>query len=217
MSLIDFEQKKYQAEFIESIVLFVYREINVWRDYPSRTQEIAEPKNNANLVKYLTQKAHKTEQLFLFNHEEPQEGKYTIDLSAYPADGDYNNTITVFECKRLSKLGKNRDDEYVTGHKEIAGGIQRLKLGVHGKEHEIVGMIGYVESGTLQERLTVINNCIDSLSGKPDEHGLIWGPEEHLNFIDFNEKHRKSHSRSVHPRKPRPLVIHHVWVDMQKT
>jgi hypothetical protein len=125
-------------------------------------------------------------------------------------------TITVFECKRLSiDIENERKDEYVTGHKKTSGGIQRFKLEVHGKEHKIAGMIGYIQTGTYLDWQKTINNCIDNLCGKPDENGLCWNECEHINTIEYDEKNNKYHGKSLHPRKTKPdITIHHLWVNM---
>jgi hypothetical protein len=109
----------------------------------------------------------------------------------------------------------DRKDEYVTGHKETTGGIQRFKIEAHGKGHNIVGMIGYVQSKTCSYHLQTINTCIDNLCGEPDENGLIWTDREHLSKIECDVKTRKYYCKSVHPRNTVPeITIHHLWVEM---
>jgi hypothetical protein len=131
---------------------------------------------------------------------------------------NYRDAITVFECKRLTTdIGKQRVDEYVTGHEKKDGGIQRFKLEAHGKEHDIVGMIGYVQTGTCPEWLTTINTCIDGLCGKPDENGLCWTKEECINMVEYDDKKDRHYGKSLYQRKTRPnITIHHLWINMQK-
>jgi len=155
-----------QEEIVESIIIFVYEHLCKWRDDPKRPNKESEKELNPDLPKILTAYAHKYELGINFSHEEPQEGRHTIDFSVCYDNIDlYNEIITVFECKRLTKaIGGKRTDEYVTGHKDRTGGIQRFKLEAHGKKHKIVGMIGYIQSGSCFEWLETINNCIDNLS-----------------------------------------------------
>jgi hypothetical protein len=103
----------------------------------------------------------------------------------------------------------------VTGHQKISGGIQRFKTEAHGKEHCVVGMIGYVQSETGSYHLQGINTCIDDLCGKFDENGLLWTDKEHLSKIECDGKTRKYYCKSNHPRKTAPeITIHHLWVEM---
>jgi hypothetical protein len=199
-----------------SVILFVYNHLDKWRDNSRLPNGKTEPKLNPDLPKFLTTYAHAEEVPVNFYPEEPQEGRHSVDIAAaFDELERYNEIITVFECKRLSELGKNRTDEYVTGHKEITGGIQRFKIEVHGKKHNIVGMIGYVQSETCFYHLQAINTCIDNLGGKPDENGLMWTDKERLFKIECDGKTRKYYCKSIHPRKTiSEITIHHLWVEM---
>jgi hypothetical protein len=187
-----------------------------WRDNPRRPTGKTEPALNSDLPKYLNARVRETELNIQFAHEEPQGNRRSIDLSvSYNDIAGYNDIITVFECKRLPVEGKNRKDEYVTGHEKITGGIQRIKLELHGKRHTIMGMIGYVQKDSCPEWQMRINNCIDSLCGKPDENSLIWNTGEYLVEIEYDIKHRKYHGISKHPRSTVPdVIVHHLWVEM---
>jgi hypothetical protein len=60
-----------------------------------------------------------------------------------------------------------------------------------------------------------VNECIDSLCGKPDENNLIWDANEHLTEAEYDMKHRKYHGTSKYSRTNIPAVaIHHLWVEM---
>ena len=207
-----------QEEFIESIIIFVYEHLSKWQDRLKLSYDESEPNLNANLSKYLNFNARERE--FHFSHEEPQGKKRFVDFAAcYCNTEHYDESITVFECKCLSAtLPKDRKDEYVTGHKKTTGGIQRFKLEAHGKEHEIVGMIGYVQTGSCSEWRETINNCIDDLCCKPDENGLYWTEDEYLNIVEYDKIKNKLYSKSIHPRITKPdITIHHLWVNMQET
>jgi hypothetical protein len=192
----------------------VYQHLDKWRDNPRLPNGISEPILNPDLPKYLN--ACKTELNIQFAHEEPQGKRRIVDLSVSYKDEDYyNEIITVFECKQIPEIEKDRKDEYVTGHKETSGGIQRFKLKAHGKDHNIVGMIGYVQKKNCMEWQKEINNCIDSLCGIQDENGLSWSTHEHLSEIEFDITNQKYHGVSNHPRSGIPeITIHHLWVEM---
>jgi hypothetical protein len=211
-----FNYQSHGDEFIHTVIIFVYQKLDGWRDNPRLPTGKTEPNLNPDLPKYLNACVRKTELTIQFAHEEPQGNRRSIDLSiSYDDIEYYNDIITVFECKQLPAKEKNRKDEYVTGHEQITGGIQRIKLELHGKRHMVVGMIGYVQKETCPEWQKVINECIDSLCGKPDENGLIWDTNEHLTEIEYDIKHRKYHGISKHHRITVPdVIIHHLWVEM---
>jgi len=219
MDLPPFDFDKRRKEFINSIIIFVYDCLTKWRNSNNWSNNENEKKLNSDLAKSLTWYARTAEREVNFFSEELQGKVHTVDIVACHYDKNIENfrdVITVFECKRLTKaIGRDRTDEYVTGHEKTDGGIQRFKLEVHGKEHEIVGMIGYIQSGTYLEWLETINNCIVNLCDKPDENGLHWNKSELLNTIEHDEENRKYHGKSIHPRKTKPdITIHHLWVNM---
>jgi hypothetical protein len=214
-----FPSFNYQAhgdEFVYNIIVFVYEQLDGWRDNPRLPMGKTEPALNPDLSKYLNACVRKTELNIQFAHEEPQGNRRSIDLSvSYNDVAKYNEIITVFECKRLPEEEKGIKDEYVTGHEQRTGGIQRIKLELHGKRHTVVGMIGYIQKDSCPEWQIIINNCIDGLCGKPDENNLIWNTGEHLAEIEYDIKHRKYHGISKHPRTTVPaVIIHHLWVEM---
>jgi hypothetical protein len=203
-------------DFVHNIIIFVYKQLDGWRDNSQLPTGKSEPTLNSDLSKYLNTCVRKTELPIQFAHEEPQGKRRSIDLAVSFDDiAKYNDIITVFECKRLPEEEKKRKDEYVTGHKEITGGIQRIKLGLHGKKHNIVGMIGYIQKGTCPEWQKIINACIDSLCGNPDENNLTWDTGEYLKKTEYDAESRKYRGVSKHPRGAIPdVLIHHLWIEM---
>jgi hypothetical protein len=219
LSFTPFDFKKRQEEIIESIFLFVYKYMSNWRDAPTRAKAEDEKLLNSSFSKYLSISARNCEFTYSFSHEESQGSKRTVDISVYFNNTDcFEKVITVFECKRLSdKIEKKRKDEYVTGHKDVSGGIQRFRLEKHGKDHKIVGMIGYVQTGTCLEWQKTVNSCIEKLCGEPDENGLLWNKEEYLNLTEHDEKNDKSFCKSLHQRITKEnITIYHLWVNMLK-
>ncbi|MDR0472537.1 MAG: hypothetical protein LBH43_02530 [Treponema sp.] len=219
MGLTPSNNKKRQEELIESIIIFVYEYLCKWRDNIGRPNTESEKQLNPDLLKFLSVCVRNTEFPFNFSHEEPQGNRRTVDIAVYPNNNEcYNEVITVFECKRLSiDTGEKRKDEYVTGHENISGGIQRFKIEAHGEKHRIVGMIGYIQTGTCLDWQKTINNCIDGLCDKQDKDGLYWNKHENLKTIEYDEKRNKYHGKSIHPRKTKPdITIHHLWVNTQR-
>jgi hypothetical protein len=221
LKLTPFNFAKWHKECIEKTIIFVYDHLNKWRDNSNWSNKESEKKLNADLVKKMSGYARSEEFPANFFHEELQGKRHSVDIVAChfsKSFENYSDAVTVFECKRLTTdIGKERVDEYVTGHEKTGGGIQRFKLEVHGKEHEIVGMIGYVQTGTCPEWLNTINTCIDGLCGKPDENSLSWTRDERINTVEHDDKNGKYYGKSLHQRKTKPnITIHHLWVNMQE-
>ena len=219
MILSKFDYHKHQNEIIKIIINFVYDHLNIWRDRLISPCNENEMYLTANLSKLLDVYARKENFPFNFLHQEPQGKKRTIDISAYPYNEEiYDEVIIVFECKRLTKdVSRKREDEYVTGHKETGGGIQRFKMEVHGQYHEIVGMLGYMQTGSFQDWINKINCCIIELSKKPDENGLNWNINEQLTTFKHDNDRKEYYAKSIHKRKTKSnITIHHLWIDMTK-
>ena len=128
--------------------------------------------------------------------------------------------ILVFEGKRLPppKNDPNREREYVIGGKIQSGGIQRFKLGLHGAEHQVVALVGYIQAGEPREWLKRINGWIRDLEGTLGFDGERWTPAESL--VDFtHDVHKRVASAwSTHSRVgtviTRNIQIRHLWVRM---
>jgi hypothetical protein len=212
-----FDYSKHQNEIIEKIINFVYEHLSIWRDRLISPYNKNENELTADLSKLLNIYARNKNLPFIISHQEHQGKKRTIDISVYPYNEEiYDEIIIVFECKRLTEdISGKRKDEYVTGHKKTSGGIQRFKLEVHGQCREIVGMIGYMQTGTFQDWKNKINCYIVGLSRKPDENDLIWNIDEQLTTIKHDNEKKRYHAKSIHRRKTKSnITIHHLWIDM---
>jgi hypothetical protein len=210
--LSPFEYLIYREAIIKTVILFVYSRLPSWRDNPYRTKEIGEPDLTSDLVTYLSKNAHNDEQNFLFNNEEPQPNGYRIDFAAFPVgkEDDYTKKITVFECKRLPAPSPSRANEYIMGK---LGGIQRFKLEKHGASYEIVGMVGYIQSSTIEDNLGKINDCITDLYLETNDSILKWKEDKILTIIESDTGMGVCHSFSIHQRiKLSPITIHHLWI-----
>lgn len=214
---------------IERTLNFVRDELPKWRDDPTRPVEESEERLNAQLCKYLIVAARRNFPMIYFSHEEKQTGRRRVDISASPSEGilvgaAYHSIYVpfiVFEGKRLPtpKGQPNRTREYVTGGNEKSGGIQRFKLGLHGAQHKIAAMVGYIQEGELRDWFKNINCWIDDLAKTPDLDGEKWTPNEQL--IDFIEDIAKriAYCSSLHPRTGKvvsnTIQLQHLWVNMK--
>ncbi|MBN2236019.1 MAG: hypothetical protein JW729_00580 [Bacteroidales bacterium] len=109
------------------------------------------------------------------------------------------------ECKRLpARAGHER--EYVHGK---LGGIQRFKEGNHGKGLNYSAMVGYIQSGTIEDWHKKVNSWIDDLFLTNDK--LSWEKNDRL-LIRNNESRSKfisSHSRQDHQNT---IILYHYWL-----
>ena len=213
-------------KLILDTIAWVRRQLSDWRDDPDRPDEQTEPKLNPQLCKFLEKRARSTFFMVLFTHEEPQSGHAHVDLSASPASGTmigskyYSSfdSFLIFECKRLPLPTRKREMEYVTGGIEKSGGIQRIKLGIHGAELDTVVMIGYIQERSSKYWYKTLNTWISKLAAGAIPDCCTWDDSEKL--ADLNEdisegiaECRSLHSRSSDDTK---VSIYHLWIAMSK-
>jgi len=214
------------TSLVEQTLEFVFSELAGWRDDSDRTSEDAEERLNGQLCKYLNVTAANRFPMVYFHHEEKQTGTRRVDISALPKKGivlglTYHSIyepFVVLEGKRLPAPSNDREREYVTGRPKQSGGIQRFKLSLHGARHSMAAIVGYVQSGTLQEWLAKINEWIATEAENQSVSGESWSMAEQL--LDFDEvtSSRTSSAFSVHPRTggatSSEIKLRHLWVAM---
>jgi len=207
---------------------FVQEQIPFWRDDPSRPNEQSENKLNLQLCKFLDSNARNTFPMVRFDHEEYQNGHSSVDISASPATeitigASLYNTIydpfIVFECKRLPAPSHDREKEYVTGGiKHKNGGIQRFKLGLHGANHDMVAMIGYLQEGSASDWHEIINKWIIELSNGTVADVCVWNMSDMLDKLEVDSSKGIANCRSTHNRsgsvKSNKILIRHLWITM---
>lgn len=137
-----------------------------------------------------------------------------IDRQIYASICDDN--IVVFEAKRLpAPGGKMREKEYVTGGSKISGGIQRFKSGVHGQDHIVAAMIGYIQKKDADHFYRIINQWILEFSTCPLDD-LSWESIEILQNFSYHDN-GTARLLSVHPRtEGANIELHHLWVEMSQ-
>lgn len=206
---------------IDQTIDFIWSSLFPWKNDPTRSFVEAEEDLNAQFHNFLQSRANKEFPMVFFQHEQRQEGRRKVDLSAKPAQSvvihgvGYSRyqPIIVIEGKRLPAPAKSREREYVTGGENVSGGIQRFKLGVHGKEHETVIMLGYIQKRTPQDWYGCINAWISDLA---ETHPDDWGVEEKLSEFQNSDTGALAKSFSVHLRtkgcKSRTIRILHFWI-----
>ena len=214
------------TSLVERTLEFVSSELATWRDDPTRPMEEGEERLNAQLCKYLNVAALDRFPMVLFNHEEKQTGRRRVDIAASSKSDvvlglTYHSIYDSFlaiEGKRLPAPSSDREREYVSGRAKKSGGIQRFKLALHGAQQTTAAIVGYVQSGSLREWLSRINDWIIDEAESKDKSGEDWSLAEQL--LDFKEdaKLRIAVSSSAHPRDKSAvspqIQLRHFWVAM---
>ena len=206
-------------------IRFVYQQLPAWCDDPDRPIENSEDKLNLQLVKFLDSRARTDFAMIRFDHEEYQEGRRRIDISASPIKRVLINakTYTIYEpilaleCKRLPAPSTDREMEYVTGLEKKSGGIQRFKLGLHGSKLDIVVMIGYLQKNSITQWHKKINSWISQLCSDIPKDVCNWNTDELLNSFQEDPSEGISSCRSIHSRIDgisARIEIHHLWIRM---
>lgn len=213
---------------IEQTLRFVQAELPSWRDDPERAEETSEERLNAQLCKHLNVAASERFAMVHFHHEEKQTANRRVDFSALPRRAQFvgerfctkYDPIIVFEGKRLPppRNDRAREREYVSGGEAKSGGIQRFKLGLHGADHSLAAMVGYIQEGEPDDWLKWINIWIRDLEGTLGFDGEKWSAAEQL--VEFTSDKStgvalawSSHAR-VRTATSRTIRIRHFWVEM---
>ena len=206
-------------------IAFVYDQLPAWRDDPNRTNEQSENKLNLQLCKFLDSRARKVFPMVCFYHEEYQTGRRSVDLSASLAESkvieaktySIYDTILVLEGKRIPAPSSDREKEYVIGTTtgKISGGIQRFKMGLHGAEHDLAAMVGYIQARAPGYWIKKINEWIIQLSSDSLEGGCVWTDDETLKLVTADIARSIFSHCSLHNRiSGNKIEIHHLWIVM---
>jgi len=212
-----------EDSLIQRTIEFIWQSLEPWRNDPDRPHNNSEEEINASFHNFLQSRAQHDFSMVFFQHEQKQEGQRRVDLSAKPVDRTVIEGVTytkytpliVIEGKRLPAPEKSRELEYVTGGAKTSGGIQRFKLGLHGKNHERVIIIGYIQQGNPHTWVMTINSWLAELSKSDPEN---WTKSEQLNNLEPTESGHSASSISYHPRaegcRTQSIKIDHFWVDL---
>ncbi|RPJ74411.1 MAG: hypothetical protein EHM20_10645 [Alphaproteobacteria bacterium] len=210
------------------IINFIFVQLPLWRDDPDRNDEESESLLNAQVSKFLNYKSKEYLPMFCFNHEEPQQGTRTVDLSVSPETKmiieakmyKIYDPVLVIECKRLPAPSADREKEYVSSSSpdNISGGIQRFKLGLHGGKHDFAAMIGYMQGSTDGGWMDTINKWIKELAITPIGDGCVWADDEQLSLDEYDLVNRIGKCKSIHRRSDnnKSIEIYHLLLTMRK-
>ncbi len=206
---------------------FIQTQLPQWRDDPNRPANESEKSLNSTLCDFLEHRRRDMLPMARFKHESPQQGIRTVDIGVHGTSEEvlvgvstysFYEPFLVIECKRLPSLGgKHREQEYVAGYTKTGsptGGIQRFKLGLHGKNVNTAVLIGYIQCNVPKHWHKTINNWIRELSKRIQKDGLSWNDDQ-LSKLTVNQVGTYC-MESKHPRMSdeSPIEIHHYWVPM---
>ncbi|MGF0333901.1 hypothetical protein [Ectopseudomonas toyotomiensis] len=207
---------------------FVAAALIQWRNDDDRPEKTSETDLTSQFCSYLNTAARQSTWDFLqFKVEEPDEttpGR-KVDLVANPcgsivwASGrrcTHYDTLLPIECKRLpTPKGTERDErEYVTAGKKTVGGMQRFKWGYHAANHELAGMIAFVQADNLDAWLERINQWIfdlamDNTSGWQRDD-IVYPLLSHSSVGLGTYSSRHLRAAGTH------IEIRHMWIEMSR-
>jgi hypothetical protein len=215
-----------QDDLLSKTLEFVWSNLAPWRDDPDRQTAVAEEELNAQLANFLQAQAIHNFPMVQFQHEQRQTGRRRVDLSVKPSSPviicetyfSIYTPITVMEGKRLPAPDKIREKEYVTGGHEMSGGIQRFRLGLHGKDHDTVVLIAYLQKEHSEYWNKMINNWICAFA--ESNHGESWNTSELLADFHYDKGACTAKATSIHPRHSdcvsETIQIKHFWVELDR-
>lgn len=217
------------AEWLETVVDFVFAQLPRWRDDPARPPATSETKLTEQLCRFLesaTRHAGLDTISFAVEPHDPKAPGRKIDLAFFPRDcvinvGGRHHTLydllVPIECKRLPtpvRRGKDRRErrEYLHTQQKTVGGVQRFKAGHHGAGFDLGVMIGYVQTGSIATWRRTIDRWIAVLLRA---RILGWAESERLETVSDDPLARIGRSRSRHSRAhSTPVTLHHLWIEM---
>ncbi|MEK6321438.1 MAG: hypothetical protein AABN33_07120 [Acidobacteriota bacterium] len=123
-------------------------------------------------------------------------------------------TLMAIEAKRLpSPPPSSREREYLIGSNQKSGGVERFKLGIHGKNAAAWTMLGYVQKQDFPTWYQKVNSWIEEMASNRDLSGL-WESTEKLTFLVQGATTARYRSRNKRRCDGEVDIIEivHLWV-----
>jgi hypothetical protein len=212
---------------LEKTIAFVEQQLPKWRDDKTRELADAEEVLNGQLCKFLNDRARMKFPMAFFHHEEKQAPGRRVDISALPTlevtkamkAGLYQSIydpIFVIEGKRLPSPARAREREYLTGFKDMSGGVQRFRLCLHGKAHSTAMLVGYIQSGDAKSWHKKLNTWINSLADSAEDSTCTWTKQDEFGKLSTTCNNRTFRCQSKHSRTgvASDIRLVHLWTLM---
>lgn len=137
---------------------------------------------------------------YTFTFEARKGPDLLIYASPYQA---FSKELFVIEAKRLR--AKSRRDY-------VATGIGRFKEEVHGKQHDVAAMLGYVQEEDFNHWYGKVNGWINDLIPNADKE-LKWENQDKLKKVKVTDigEYSSRHSRISKD----PITLYHFWINLQ--
>lgn len=216
--------------FFNQFYEFLGKQISIWSADSQKLYKTAENALTQQLCSHLNFASYHTPgwDILRFNIEvidEIHPGR-RIDLAAFPCAYKievqgrcytHYDMIIPIECKRLpTPKSTGRDErEYVFDGHSTLGGIQRFKLGLHGKIHAYGAMIAYVQSDKCCNWFPKVNKWIEELAATGQKG---WSKSDVLKGITASVSNGMEAYDSTHQREGsiEPINIRHFWIEIPK-
>lgn len=214
--------------FLQEFYRFLGKHLHAWSVDAQRPHQSSENALTEQLCGYLNSASNRARgwdvlQFKVEAIDEHNAGR-KIDLVASPCGykilvkgrgyTHYDNIIPI-ECKRLpTPKSADRDErEYVIDGHSTLGGIQRFKLGLHGRAHDHGAMIAYVQSKTCVEWFPRVNGWIEDLVAKGHKG---WAAMDTLKKMCDPMQPGMATYDSAHQRVGTnvPIRLRHFWVEL---
>lgn len=145
-----------------------------------------------------------------------------VDIGVIMIDAKYQSCRKSFfsmEAKRLDKISKTREKEYLVGREEKGkykkcGGVERFKEGIHGKGLRYGAVIGYVQRFDFNHWHRTINSWIDALIEGLIPSNVRWTEKDKL-----SEEYKgmaTAKFKSENSRITGSIILFHLWVNLVK-
>ena len=193
-------------------------------DFASR-KELRAIQNEKGITNRLC-KILNCQKLLYFHHEGMQEERTGIspsmDIEAIAKTSTVfearlyakENTLMAVEAKRLpSPPPKSREREYLVGSGANGGGVERFKLGVHGKNAPAWTIVAYLQKHDFASWHTTVNGWLTELActGHPPAQ---WNSSETLELVGqgtISARYRSMNTRTCGGQTD-VIEITHLWV-----
>ena len=129
----------------------------------------------------------------------------------------FQRSLFSFEAKRLGKLGKQREKEYLVGRfkngrYKKCGGVERFKQGIHGGNLKYEALVGYVQENDFLYWHDLIGSWIEDLISGKSYSPVAWQQKDKLiqEYIRFNT----AKFISVNTREKESITLFHLWTKL---